>query len=824
MVRIDIYSLGATLYELVTLHPIHEAQDRATLIKQMTLEDPTPPRKHNPAIPRDLETIIQKALSKDADQRYPSAQALADDLRRFQDHRPIQARRPSPLKRTTKWIKRHKALTGLTVVVPTVIAIATSIITIQAHETQKQIQENQRLDRQARHTQYVQDIRQAFHLVQQNALEEAKRLLSRYQPTPSQEDNRSFPWHYLWRVVNFKPITWEGHKGDVFHVEYSPDGKILASSSQDGTVLLRDAATGKTLRTLRGHDRDVNYVSFSPDGKTLATGGDDGTVRLWNAADAKPITILGKHDGYVISTLFTPDGLRLISAGRNGDVKIWDMKTHQQTGSIPRKSGVLEEMALSPDGKTLATAGNDHTAQLWNLNTLSLIRTLPGPGVCQSVVFSHNGRILATAGDEGTVGLFDIPSGNLRDALKRYPGGIQCMAFSPDDSTLAVCGRDASIQLWGMQPYRKFRTAYRGPTGGLWRATFSPDGRSLVTTSLNGRIDHWDITKTQERERIDISTDGYRLDVSPNQSEVRSLMRDNLMPDTFFIDSFDVAHHQHQRSTHYLVPGEAQVGAISLDGKSVAILDDTARLTLWRAELGELELQFTISFPNNGLEHAATRWSGIEMRFSPDARRLAIFHNGDEVSFIDTTTGQRIQPPQPLKITTPIFSPWEDAVIGSDGKLLKWDISTQEIEIGEDIPNNWPHVFAFRNDGQIVVTGSGTNIDLWDSSTLERQTTLIADSSDPSCAVFSPDGKILASGHGDGNVSLWDLASGQHMASLESHLGSVGYLWFSDDGSNLYASGPHTSKGHYPLEVSCWPTSLETSSPINPPDQADDHP
>ncbi|HEV3255564.1 MAG TPA: serine/threonine-protein kinase [Gemmataceae bacterium] len=108
--RTDIYSLGATLYELLTHEPAYGGRDREELLRQIAFEEPRPPRRWNPAIPADLETIVLKAMAKRVEERYATAQELADDLRRFLDHKPIRARRPTLRERTAKWSRRHKAV------------------------------------------------------------------------------------------------------------------------------------------------------------------------------------------------------------------------------------------------------------------------------------------------------------------------------------------------------------------------------------------------------------------------------------------------------------------------------------------------------------------------------------------------------------------------------------------------------------------------------------------------------------------------------------------------------------------------------------------
>ncbi len=189
--RADVYSLGATLYELLTLHPAHDGRDRAELLHQMTFGEPTAPRTRNHAIPRDLETIVLKALAREPEARYATAQELANDLRRFLEQRPIQARRPNLWKRAEKWARRHRTLVASSIAIVALVVAAVAVIAAQARN-------NHRLDRNARHAQYVQDVRQAFQYVRRNELSEAVRLLDRHRPAPGEEDLRSFPWHYLW--------------------------------------------------------------------------------------------------------------------------------------------------------------------------------------------------------------------------------------------------------------------------------------------------------------------------------------------------------------------------------------------------------------------------------------------------------------------------------------------------------------------------------------------------------------------------------------------------------------------------------------------------
>ena len=130
--RTDIYSLGATLYELLTLRPAIEGQDRQEILRKIAQDEPAPPRKVNPAIPRELETIVLKAMSKEPESRYATAQELADDLQRFLEDEPIRAKRPTLLDRCVKLARRHIAVMGAAFLVLLLAAggLVTSVILI----------------------------------------------------------------------------------------------------------------------------------------------------------------------------------------------------------------------------------------------------------------------------------------------------------------------------------------------------------------------------------------------------------------------------------------------------------------------------------------------------------------------------------------------------------------------------------------------------------------------------------------------------------------------------------------------------------------------
>ena len=276
--RTDVYSLGTTLYELLTLHPAFPEVDSRRLLHGVGHSEPVPLRQHNHAIPIDLETIVRKSMAKAARERYHSAQALADDLRRFLDRRPIEARRPSVVDRSAKWARRHQlpvVLSTITIVSLAALAIggwyAASVLNAQLKENtrltgiaeQGQRDTEDRLAKERRES-YVTDMEAASHALADGNYQHANRLLKRNLAVDDRPDQRNFVWHYLHRQTHCELARFVGHEGPVSAVAFSSDGNRIISGGHDGTVRSWYAASGILGGVYRAHKGNVNALSFVP--------------------------------------------------------------------------------------------------------------------------------------------------------------------------------------------------------------------------------------------------------------------------------------------------------------------------------------------------------------------------------------------------------------------------------------------------------------------------------------------------------------------------------------------------------------------------------
>jgi WD40 repeat protein len=228
---------------------------------------------------------------------------------------------------------------------------------------------------------------------------------------------------------------------------------MLASGSNDNTVKLWEAGSGKLLRTLEGHRDAVMSVAFDLVGRTLASGSNDKTVKLWEAGSGKLLRTLEGHRGAIWSVAFDPTGRMLVTGLFNGAVKLWEVGSGKLLRTLEEHGGYVLSVAFDPVGRTLASGGGN-TVKLWEVGSGKLLRTLEGHrGTVYSVAFDPTGRTLASASVDTTVKLWEVTSGRLLRSLEGHTRRVDAVAFSEDGRLLASKSADRTLRLWSCETW-----------------------------------------------------------------------------------------------------------------------------------------------------------------------------------------------------------------------------------------------------------------------------------------------------------------------------------------------------------------------------------
>jgi WD40 repeat protein len=740
--RSDIYSLGVVLYELLTgERPFRGAAH--LLVQQVVHEEPRPPRKLNDHIPRDLETICQKAMAKFPARRYATACELADDVRRFLNGQPIQARPVGQLERLWRWSKRNLVVASLTAAVFVLLAAVAGVASLgylreAEQRTAAEAAESSAKSEAKRAQMAEQEMRRQWYAASINAMHQAwdsgqvLRLRALLAETEAYPD-RSFEWYYWARLCHLELHTFIGHRALVSAVSWSPDGKLLATGSDDGTAKVWELAVGRELLTLQGHTSAVRCVSWSPDGKRLATGSADGTAKVWQAASGRELLTFRGHRHEVWSVSWSPDGKRLVSGSRDGRAKVWDAAGGRELFTL--KGHTFFEVApvsWSPDGKRLAMGSGDGTATVWEAAGGRELLTLKGHlSEVASVSWSPDGKRLATGSRDGTAKVWEISAGRGLLTLKGHLSEVYSVSWAPDGKRLITGSKDGTAKVWDAARGQELFTL-KGHTSRVRSVSWSPDGKLLATGSVDGTAKVWDAGGESEP-----------FTFKGHMSEVRSV-------------------------------------SWSPDGKRLATGSDDGTAKVWETAAGRELL--TLQGHTSALRSVS---------WSPDGKRLATGSVDGTAKLWEITTGRQLltlQGRTSIEVWSVSWSPdGKRLATGSDDGTVKvWEAAGDSEPLTLHCHSGRIPSVSWSPDGKRLATGSvdGT-AKLWEITTGRELLTLQGHTNAVRCVSWSPDGKRLATGSVDGTAKVWEIAAGRELLTLQSYTSEVSSVSWSPNGKRL---------------------------------------
>ena len=792
--RSDVYSLGLTLYELVALRPAYEAPGRHTLMDRVLHEEPERLKKRAPSVPRDLETIIAKATARDPAGRYATAAAMADDLRRFVEDRPIRARRVSVAERLARWCRRNPVITALTAAVGLSLVggiIASSYYAWQAkrqyHQALASAKEAENARRELLDRVYISDMQRIQEHWGKVDFDLEGRLAANRPDRTAGIDLRGFEWYFWKRQLNRSHRVLKGHEGVVNDLAYTPDGRHLATAGYDGKARIWDIATGGPVRILRPGPSSFTSVAFSPDGTYLAAAQgfgkfvvkDSGVVIIWEWRTEREPRRLEGQTGGIHSVTFSHDGHRLATAGYDGKARIWDvgkgevrhilagragetwgvgfspddriLATGHESGVIALWDATTGELrktltghregvtcvAFSPDGSRLASSSHDYTARIWDVAAGTSLQVLTGgPHWVQSVDWNRDGHRVLTASFDGTARVWDAASGAEKLTLVGHGGFVQSAVFSPDEKTIATAGADSTVRLWSADRRPQHRLLRADTTSWTALPSFTPDGRWILVNNASGTQQLWDVAEG----KLVRSWPGGAGMIRPVGREIASGLADG----TIEIRETSTGQVLRRFPTN---PGGCDRLFYSPDGRWVVTSGvpwnrrtETSYAQVWDARDGRL-VQTIKGHPG---------WVS-EVRFTPDGHFMA--------------------------------------TAGYDQTARLWD--TRDWSLVRTFEGHTAPIdsLAISADGRRLVTGSWDwTVRLWDLETGRPLHQMRGHFGNVLRVAFSPDGKRVASGAQDGVTRLWDVNSGQEALPLAGHTAWVVGVAFSPDGNLLVST------------------------------------
>jgi WD40 repeat protein len=578
-----------------------------------------------------------------------------------------------------------------------------------------------------------------------------------------------------------------------YDARFSIDGRLLATAATDGTLTLWDVRSWQQLAPgpSREHKMDIQNIAFSPNGKYIASASSDTTARIWDATgeNERSIRILAGHDDPIFHVAFDPESRRIVTASRDGTARIWNIETGAFTILTGHGQEAVFFAEFSPDGKLVVTASEDGTARLWDPNRGTLVQELRGHSAAVTrAIFNSDGTLLVTASRDHTarVWLHTDDKFSLLAILRGHTDRVYDARFDANSTRIITVSRDQTARIWDV-PDRGTsknlqagelnispRAVLAGHSGWVSNASFSPDGRYAVTASHDGTVRLWTAMATRFLDQIG-GHDAPILDASVS-SDGKTIVTASADRTARL---WDVAEKRYKVS---LLGHQGRIVSARFDrtGAKVVTASDDGTAMIWDVATGKLIASLV------GHEDSVSY-----AEFDTLAKRVLTTSFDGTARIWDAKGGKQLLILRGHEgwIWRGHFNREGTRVITSslDGTARIWD-SQSGNELAR-LSGNYGSVedASFDQSGRVVVTAHiYGEVRVWsESGTLVR--TLLGHQNGKAVRSisFSPDGGFFGTASDDGQAIIWDRESWMPKSVLKGHNKEVLTAAFDRDGHRV---------------------------------------
>jgi WD40 repeat protein len=763
--RADVYALGALLYETLAGRAPYVGDDPQAVLEAVTAGPPRRLAQVAPGVPRDLDAIVGKAMARDPRNRYANGKDLAEDVKRFQSGQLVSAHSYSRAALALRWIGRHRGPVAI-------VAGALAIVTFAAVWSFESVVEERNVARAATEQTKV-ALGAAENRQHQLTMLQAKRSLAQ-DPTAVIAWLKAYPQGEL-SDPEIPAMIDEAVAGGVARhvwrqrewvrgVAFSPDGRALATASQDGDVRVYEVASG-AMHVIGKHDAGVGAVAWSPDGRLLAAGGADGELAVWDVAGGAA-RVIGKQPESIGALAWSKDGARLLSKTERGEPRVWDVARGGNRQLLVLDEAMMAIGVPQDDWDHALAAGA--SGAIWRANGAAppaKIATVPG-GVAAIGASPDGARAIVS--DGRALWRLEVASGALVRVGDAMPM-IKSFAWSPDGAQVAIGGEDPDISLVDLRAGSTRRL--RGHTDALYDLHFSRDGRRLLSASDDGTARVWDLTAGGSRVLRGHTDDVIRAAFSPREDLVATASLDG---------SARLWQLDRQEDAIWDGAGATERLAFLDGGKRVVALAYPARATAYevadgaRTRLAAADAATSSATPRVPIVSLDGRWVAVVR----DDGTLAVWHDGAGPDVLDGHDGW---------IAEAAFSPRGGVAYtaASNGTVRAWDVVARTSRVVFKGDGAW--ALTVSPDGARLAIGDGTHVVLVDRDGVELARATIGAPPGKGCSRgigFDASGARLAIGRCDGPVLVWTPARGAPRA-LDASSREIVQFAFSPDGARL---------------------------------------